>query len=183
MAASRGGQKAGDPIQVESHSKPKLSHPSSAPNEKTGLSNLVLTQVIKKGGRNMNRKGGEETSRSSESVRSNPQLPSGRKSCLVFLLSGNKLVNDRNKTRRASTNVLQSTGRRRQGLYIHVLLPSGPIRSRLQRSKGFVARRDSQRSPSAAQFAARTVRLIRGKRCTLMCLDRWSLRANFFSHT
>lgn len=129
----------------------------------------------------MNRKGGEETSRSSESVRSNPQLPSGWKSCLVFLLSGNKLVNDRNKTRRASTNVLQSTGRRRQGLYIHVLLPW--LRSRLQRSKGFVARRDSQRSPSAAQFAARTVRLIRGKRCTLMCLDRWSLRANFFSHT
>lgn len=26
-------------------------------------------------------------------------------------------------------------------------------------------------------------RLLRGKRCTLTCLDRWSLRANFFSHT
>lgn len=33
------------------------------------------------------------------------------------------------------------------------------------------------------QLAARTERLLRGKRCTLMCLDRWSLRANFFSHT
>lgn len=34
-----------------------------------------------------------------------------------------------------------------------------------------------------AQFTARTGRPLRGKRCTLMCLERWSLRANFFSHT
>lgn len=33
------------------------------------------------------------------------------------------------------------------------------------------------------QFAERTVRLLRGKRWTLICFDRWSLRANFFSHT
>lgn len=33
------------------------------------------------------------------------------------------------------------------------------------------------------QLMARTARLLRGKRCTLMCLERWSLRANFFSHT
>lgn len=37
--------------------------------------------------------------------------------------------------------------------------------------------------PAGAQFTARTERLLRGKRCTLMCLERWSLRANFFSHT
>lgn len=35
----------------------------------------------------------------------------------------------------------------------------------------------------SAQLMARTARLLRGKRCTLMCLERWSLRANFFSHT
>lgn len=29
----------------------------------------------------------------------------------------------------------------------------------------------------------RAERLLRGKRCTLTCLERWSLRANFFSHT
>lgn len=34
-----------------------------------------------------------------------------------------------------------------------------------------------------AQLMARTARLLLGKRCTLMCLERWSLRANFFSHT
>lgn len=33
------------------------------------------------------------------------------------------------------------------------------------------------------QLMVRTARLLRGKRCTLMCLERWSLRANFFSHT
>lgn len=33
------------------------------------------------------------------------------------------------------------------------------------------------------QAAVRTVRLFLGKRWTLMCFDRWSLRANFFSHT
>lgn len=49
LGASRGGggQKAGDPIQVESHSKPKLSHHHLRQTKKTGLSNLVLTQVIK----------------------------------------------------------------------------------------------------------------------------------------
>lgn len=39
------------------------------------------------------------------------------------------------------------------------------------------------RGLAGAQFTARTERLLRGKRCTLMCLERWSLRANFFSHT
>lgn len=33
------------------------------------------------------------------------------------------------------------------------------------------------------QFAERPVLLLRGKRWTLRCLDRWSLRANFFSQT
>lgn len=33
------------------------------------------------------------------------------------------------------------------------------------------------------QLAERTVRPLRGKRWTFMCFDRWSLRANFFSHT
>lgn len=34
-----------------------------------------------------------------------------------------------------------------------------------------------------SQFAERLVLLLRGKRWTLRCLDRWSLRANFFSQT
>lgn len=42
-------------------------------------------------------------------------------------------------------------------------------------------------SPSArgrgSQFAERLVLLLRGKRWTLRCFDRWSLRANFFSQT
>lgn len=35
----------------------------------------------------------------------------------------------------------------------------------------------------AGQFTERMERLLRGKRCTLTCLDKWSLRANFFSQT
>lgn len=41
----------------------------------------------------------------------------------------------------------------------------------------------SDPSKLGRQFAERTVRLLRGKRWTLMCFERWSLRANFFSHT
>lgn len=37
--------------------------------------------------------------------------------------------------------------------------------------------------PGWDQAAVRTVRLFLGKRWTLICFDKWSLRANFFSHT
>lgn len=36
---------------------------------------------------------------------------------------------------------------------------------------------------TAGQCEERAVLLLRGKRWTFMCLDRWSLRANFFSQT